>query len=107
MKVMLWLVLLIPNLMMELATWLLAPLLAVLVNQQGRLPAWLRAFETVDNTAFGDRDHAKRWSGRSQYCRFVAWFWRNPGYGFSNTVIAAPVAFPISIAGNYLVTDRP
>lgn len=107
MKVLLWIALIIPNLVMELAAWIVAPILGLLVNDAGRLPRWLCAFETGDNTAFGDPDHARRWANRSLYARFVTWFWRNPAYTFSNRVLGARISGPIRVNGNLWVSDRP
>lgn len=107
MKIVLWLALLIPNLVVELAAWIVAPVLGLLVNEAGRLPRGLRVFETADNTAFGDPDHARRWAGRSRYRRFVAWFWRNPSYGFSNGPLRAHTSGPVHVSGNIWVSDRP
>lgn len=106
-KVVLWIALLIPNLVMELAAWIVAPILGLLVNDAGRLPRWLCVFETADNTAFGDSAHDERWAGRSRYGRVVAWFWRNPAYTFSNDVLAARTSGPVRVSGNHWVSDRP
>jgi hypothetical protein len=106
-KVALWIALLVPNLAAELAAWMAAPFLGLLVDDRGRLPRWLRMFETPDNTAFGDRDHARRWANRSLYPRFVAWFWRNPAYTFSNDVLGARASGPVRVSGNLWVSDRP
>lgn len=107
MKILLWIALLLPTLLIELAAWILAPLLALAVNDSGRLPRWLRIFATADNTAFGDRDHDRRWAGRPRYPRIVAWLWRNPAYGFSNGPVAARVSGPIRVSGNQWTSDRP
>ena len=107
MKVLLWIALLIPNLLVELTAWIVAPVLGLLVDDAGRLPRALRVFETADNSAFGDPDHARRWAGRSRYRRAVAWFWRNPAYGFSNGILAARTSGPVRVTGNVWVSDRP
>jgi hypothetical protein len=106
-KIALWIVLLPQNLLMELLAWLVAPLLGLFVNDQGRLPRWLRVFETADNTAFGDEAHVRRWVDRSRYRQCVAWFWRNPAYGFSNGVLGARTKGPVRVSGNLWVSDRP
>ena len=106
-KVLLWIALLVPNLIVVLAGWIVAPILGVLVNDRGRLPRWLRVFETADNTAFGDGDHDRRWAHRPLYGRFVAWFWRNPSYTFSNRVLGARTSGPVRVLGNHWVSDRP
>lgn len=107
MKVLLWIALLIPNLAVVLTAWIIAPLLGLLVNDRGRLPRWLRVFETADNTAFGDDDHDRRWANWPLYGRFVAWFWRNPAYTFSNEVLRARTSGPVRVFGNHAVSDRP
>jgi hypothetical protein len=107
MKVLLWIALLPLNLLVELAAWTVAPILGLLVDADGRLPRWLRVFETADNTAFGDPDHDRRWANRSLYARFVTWFWRNPAYGFSNAVLGARTSGPVAVRGNLWVSDRP
>jgi hypothetical protein len=107
MKVVLWFLLLVPNFVAILIAWSLAPLLALLVDDGGRLPPALRMFETADNPAFGDRDHERRWAGWPHYVRFVAWFWRNPAYGFSNEIIGARTSGPVHVLGNHTVSDRP
>ena len=107
MKIVLWTALLVPNLIVQLATWLGAPIFGLLVDDGGMLPHWLRWFETADNTAFGDEDHDRRWAGRSPYARFVAWFWRNPANRFSNEVFGARTSGPVRVSGNLWVSDRP
>lgn len=107
MKIALWFVLLVPNLLMVLIAWLAAPVLGLLIDRHGRLPRWLRVFETPDNPAFGDEGHARRWEGRSRYRRAVAWFWRNPAYTFSNAVLGIEPSYPLLVKGNIWVSDRP
>jgi hypothetical protein len=64
-------------------------------------------FETLDNTAFGDSDHERRWANRPLYGRFVAWFWRNPAFTFSNRVLGARTIGRVRLHGNEWVSDRP
>jgi hypothetical protein len=106
-KVVLWFALLIPNAVVVVAAWMLAPVLGLLVNDAGRLPRALRFFEAADNSAFSEPDHARRWAGRSRYRCAVAWFWRNPAYGFSNGIFAARTSGPVRESGDIWVCDRP
>lgn len=106
-KLALWLAFLAPNVVARLTAFLAAPVLALLVNEGGRLPRRLRWFETADNTAFGDRRHAERWGRAPTYFRFVAWLWRNKAYTFSNEVLGARTSGPVAVSGNPEIGDRP
>lgn len=66
-------------------TMLLAPALALLVDPQGNLPAWLSWFQTFDNTCFAGRQ-AYGWTG-SDWWVSTRWLWRNPGYTFDMNVL--------------------
>ena len=103
----LWMALLIPNLIAKLVAYLAAPFLGLLVNDRGRLPPWLRWFETSDHTAFGDLGHHERWVHRPLYARFVVWLWRNKAYTFSNEILGARTSGPVRAFGNPAISDRP
>ena len=107
MKVLRWVALLPPALAADVLAYAVAPLLALLVDEHGRLPARLRWFETADNTAFGDAGHTARWRGRPRYLRFVAWFWRNKAYTFATEVLGARTRGPVTARGNPSTGDRP
>jgi len=106
-KALVWIALVIPALAADVVACVAAPFLGLLVNDRGRLPAWLRWFETPDNTAFGDAGHHERWNGRPLYPRFVAWFWRNKAYTFSTDVLGARTRGPVTALGNPSTGDRP
>jgi hypothetical protein len=106
-KVLVWIGLFVPNLVAEMIACVAAPVLGLLVDDRGRLPVWLRWFETSDNTAFGDREHGQRWAGRPHYARFVAWFWRNKAYTFSNEVLGARTSGSVGVSGNPAIGERP
>jgi hypothetical protein len=107
MKALLWIALAIPALVADVVAYVAAPILGLLVDDRGRLPRWLRWFETPDNTAFGDAGHRERWSGRPLYPRFVAWFWRNKAYTFASEILGAKTRGPVTARGNPAVGDRP
>lgn len=106
-----WLLLCIPDLLMQVIGKLLSPVLPLFVRtprnsegeiewktdgsaMQAHLPKWLSWFETDDHDCDGDHGSWERHPGfdwRSVYRRRTAWFFRNTGYGFCIRVIGVPV----------------
>src|SRR3990167_6263045 len=104
-KKVLWALLLVPNIVIDLAAFLLAPLIALLdARTADDLFSW---FLTPDNPVTGDAGHEARWLGRSAYLKKVAWLWRNRAYGFSSTVLRARSNGPVVIKGDPAVSNRP
>ena len=69
-----------------LLTWLLAPVLALLVRD-GNLPNWLYWFQTFDNT-FVTGPQSMGWT--PGYVSSVRWLIRNPSYGFDMFLLGIP-----------------
>ena len=104
-KKVLWALLLVPNIVVDLAAFPLAPLLALLDERTADdLFSW---FLTPDNPMTGDAGHEARWLGKSVYLKKVTWLWRNRAYGFSSTVLRARSNGPITVVGNPAVSNRP
>lgn len=107
MKVLLWLLYLLPDLFMSLAAYVVVPI-AVAFREANRLPRWARWFETEDNDICGDDGHYRRWQNSPVYFKAVAWLWRNRAYYFSKHVVGAkPFTAIIDVFGNPLVSNRP
>ena len=90
-----WFSLLIPNLVMLVLAYLLAPVLPLFATKENHLPKWLAFFDTPDNPIDGDggfkEQHAPfkgEQTGWRRYINRVRWLWRNPSYGFNWTVLA-------------------
>ena len=117
-----WLVYLLLSLIADVLAWLLAPVLPLFARPQNgwcdnrnriavepRLPDWLVWCQTPDNSLFGDAG----W--RTKHCRdywdsylgMVRWLCRNRAYGFSWSVLAAPVVAPFvaDVAGDLSIDD--
>jgi hypothetical protein len=90
-----WLFLLVINLVTNLISLPLAPIVVLFANKDGWLPRWLLWFQTPDNTLDGDigwmlenkpyrpeNNHYQRWINRFH------WLWRNRLYGFSRSVLS-------------------
>lgn len=85
-----WVLLLLPSLVMAIVGRLLAPILPIFANDEGRLPKWLDWFNTPHTNLDGDSRHWKRWPGHdcwSTYKRRTAWLFRNVAYGFDRQVL--------------------
>jgi hypothetical protein len=92
MNIILYPFMVLASIMGVLATWLLAPLLALTADAQGNLPRPLYWFQTFDNTL--DTGWYKYGiygtylldgtvpTGLTLWWYRVKWLWRNPGYGF-------------------------
>lgn len=108
-----WLTLLTADVVMFALSWCLAPVLPAFARN-AHLPKWLHWFDTPDNTLDGDEGfvtlHAP-FKGRGvrgwrRYINRVVWLIRNPGYGFSYSVLGATILLtPRVISGNPFVSD--
>lgn len=73
-----------------------------------RLPLWLAWFQTPDNSLWGDAGwrtvHCPHYKS---YLGMVKWLFRNPGYGFAWSVLAAqpPAGQFITAIGDMTVND--
>jgi len=105
-KILLWLALLIPTLVVELAAFPFAPLIALLDEATAKKRfSW---FLTPDNPMTGDAGHEARWAGKPIYFKKVAWLWRNRAYGFSHLpLVRARSLGPVTVNGNPAVSNRP
>ena len=109
-----WLTLLVADLTVFVLAWLLAPILPAFAIGKGHLPRWLSWFDTPDNTLDGDlgyiASHAPfRGYGVAGWRRYINrawWLVRNPGYGFSYSVLGHQVnSMPRVVSGDPLVSD--
>lgn len=63
-----------------------------------RLPAWLAWFDTPDNSLWGDHGwRTIHCPAYKSYFGMVRWLWRNHGYGFKWSKLAARVSDPACI----------
>lgn len=94
-----WVVSVPVNFAVELGAIILAPLAVAI----GKVPQWML---TSDNPITGDEGHEKRWEGKPEYLKKVAWLWRNKAYGFTqlNADDAGNVA---KVYGQSDVSNRP
>jgi len=83
-----WLLFALLGILVSLANYLLAPIIALFINKDGYLPKWLNWFQTPDNPAYGDKlfRHNQMNDSTNDYWCGVVWATRNPGYGYDNTV---------------------
>jgi hypothetical protein len=72
-----------------LLTWVLAPLLALLVLPDGNLPRLLYWFQTFDNPVTAGMAPPYSWPHQAYVCS-VLWLWRNPAYGFDMFLLGCP-----------------
>ena len=99
----------------KIASYVLAPIVALFCKSDGWLPRWLSWFQTPDNPLDGDANWVLNcWQWRfllplplATYVGRVGWQWRNPGYGFGFDALGAPVSNPVRMRGDPFVTDQP
>lgn len=105
-----WTVFLPINLIMLFAAYLLAPILPLFASDDGWLPNSLAWFQTPDNSLDSDEGWQTHFTWiKNRYIRRVLWLWRNPAYGFDNTVLSLriPANSTIEYYGNNYVSDNP
>lgn len=111
-----WLFLLIADTAMFLAAWVLAPILPAFAIGRDHLPRWLAWFDTPDNPLDGDLGYVMLHApfkgygvtGIKRYINRVWWLVRNPGYGFSYTMLGARIdSLPLVVSGDPYVSDSP
>lgn len=109
-----WLILLVADLIVFAVAWLLAPILPAFAIGRDHLPRWLAWFDTPDNPLDGDLGYVMLHApfngygatGWRQYINRVVWLWRNPGYGFSYSVLGAQInSQPLVVSGDPYVSD--
>lgn len=89
-KIIFWPLLAVLDLVVTAVAFILAPILPLFADDGGWLPSWLGWFQTLDNSLDGDEGwKTEHYVGWPQYPKRVLWLWRNPGYGFSQKVLAA------------------
>jgi hypothetical protein len=105
----------IVQLLIDVVSFPLAPLVALFADKDGNLPKWLSLFQTYDNTLDGDDgykaehrffpDNANAfqvWANRT------GWLWRNPAYGFDMLLGAdVQVGDILRINGDRATGDNP
>ena len=69
------------SLFFAVLTFLLAPVLALLVGSDGNLPKPLYWFQTFDNPVTAGMVAPYHWPYSEYVCK-IMWLWRNPAYGF-------------------------
>lgn len=109
-----WLFLLVADLAVFVLAWLLAPILPAFAIGKDHLPYELSYFSAEDNPLDGDIGYVMLHApfkgygvtGWRQYINRVVWLWRNPGYGFSYSVLGHRVnSMPRVVSGDPLVSD--
>ena len=109
-----WLFLLVADLAVFVLAWLLAPILPAFAIGKDHLPYELSYFSAEDNPLDGDIGYVMLHApfkgygvtGWRQYINRVVWLWRNPGYGFSYSVLGHQVnSMPRVVSGDPLVSD--
>lgn len=109
-----WLILLVADLAVFVLAWLLAPILPAFAIGKDHLPYELSYFDTPDNPLDGDIGYVMLHApfkgygvtGWRRYINRVVWLWRNPGYGFSYSVLGHQVnSMPRVVSGAPLVSD--
>ena len=105
-KPLLYTLLIIPTIVMTLLAFVLAPILPLLMNEQGDLPWQLRWFQPSDNKLFGDASWANDHPTWDVYRLAMTYQWRNPAQGFDQW-IRANVAeqTPWVCRGNIMIQD--
>lgn len=99
----------------DLASYPLAPIVALFGDADGNLPRWLSLFSTYDNTLDGDDGYKQEHrffpanaNGFQRWANRTGWLWRNPAYGFDMLLGASCQAGQIlSIEGDRRVSDNP
>lgn len=77
---------------------IVTPFLPAFATKDGKLPKWLKWFDTPDNSLDGDSGWKEKHSlwvkvlpeWTQTYVARVFWLYRNPLYGFSISVLGAP-----------------
>ena len=109
-----WLILLVADLAIFVLAWLLAPILPAFAIGKDHLPYELSYFDTPDNPLDGDIGYVMLHApfkgygvtGWRRYINRVVWLWRNPGYGFSYSVLGAQInSQPLVVSGDPYVSD--
>lgn len=108
-----WFCLLITNLVTNLLSLPLSPLVALFANDDGWLPKWLYYFQTQDNPIDGDAGYITLYAPyipvKSKFQRWwnrTNWLWRNKLYYFSYRVLSVrynPTKDLLVNSGNYWV----
>ena len=83
-----YVLLIVPSIVMTLLAYLLAPVLALLVGEDGRLPWQLNWFEPVDNPVIGDSFWSAEHPNYGAYRLALTYMWRNPAQGFDQWIKA-------------------
>jgi len=91
---------------LTLSTYLLAPVLALLIDADGNMPHWLKWFQTPDAPCWGADFWATDNPTYSRYKLIVTWMWRNPAQGFDQYV-KADVAYNtmVDVSGKIGIRD--
>ena len=103
------------QLVIDLVSYPLAPLVVLFCDKDGNLPKWLSPFQTYDNTCDGDDGYKQEhrffpananafqvWANRT------GWLWRNPAYGFDMLLgVTCQVGDVLIISGDRDTGDGP
>lgn len=96
-----WFWLAIPDFIISLLAYPLAPLIVLFTNSQGKSPLWAFPWLTHDNPIDGDKGHWERWPDDAhwydKFQRRTAWLWRNRGYNFSYYVCGVTTSSEVEI----------
>ena len=103
------------QLIIDIVSYPLAPLVALFCDKNGNLPSWLSLFQTYDNTCDGDdgykeehRFFPKNANGFQRWANRTGWLWRNPAYGFDMLLgVTCQVGDRLIISGDRATGDAP
>lgn len=112
-----WLLYTVVGLFSEVLNIFIAPIAALFVDSNGKLPYYFAWLQTPDNPCTGDEGHVERWAWLYQYVPFcvayyvqcVAWMYRNAVYGLHIDVLGVIVEpeFEFSYEGDVKTGNRP
>ena len=107
-----WLLYLLLYIPVQLFAYLITPLLPLFAvmrlgksdnasayRVEPRLPEWLSAFDTPDNSLWGDGNWMRS-RDASSYWSMVGWLYRNSLYGFKWNVLSMPIEEAPFVYGN-------
>lgn len=102
-----WFWLAVPDVVVGLLAFPLAPLIVLATDDAGNSPRWCWPWLTDDNPIDGDDGHIDRWAGKPVWIRRIAWLWRNRAYNFSTYICGRDLSGPTNFWGNRRVSDNP
>ena len=109
-NILLWGFLFIFSMIVNLMSFPLSPIIALLSLPKDKVPKIFNWWMTHDNPIDGDSGHLERWPGDTTWIKFkrrTAWLWRNKGYSFDYYVTGRVIGNHLTTHGDPMVSDRP